>query len=186
VPFSVAITLVIVVGTGMLDATGCVNDCLCTVIRPPEAAAEACSWPNTQSVAAPIPRFGSVWLDDVCRVPKLTSFRIVALIRPGSMSRSIARRPGSGAWRLIAGSVSARAVPPSRGTATAVTAEADRNARRVAPARPGTSLFSFPTSLTYSGGCQRDHYFWLLCPATMAIRKKAPDFRPSLTWVGHG
>ncbi len=96
-PFSVAITLVIVVGTGMLDETGCVNVCFCTVIRPPEAAAKDCIWPNTQSVAAPMPRFGSVWLDAVCRVPKLTSFRIVALIRSGSMSRSIARRPGSGA-----------------------------------------------------------------------------------------
>src|SRR5262249_32258439 len=49
---------------------------------------------------------------------------------------------GSGADRLRAGSVSARAVPLSRGTATAVTAEADRNARRGAPARPRTSLFS--------------------------------------------
>ena len=41
-PFSVAITLVIVVGTGMLDETGCVNVCLCTVIRPDEAAAKDC------------------------------------------------------------------------------------------------------------------------------------------------
>ena len=41
-PFSVAITLVIVVGTGMVDVTGCVNVCFCTVIRPPEAAAKDC------------------------------------------------------------------------------------------------------------------------------------------------
>src|ERR1700748_3309485 len=128
----------------MFDATGCVNDCLCTVIRPEDVAAIACIWLNTQLVAAPMPRFGSVWLDAVCRVPNETSFSTVALIRSGSTSRSIARRPGSGAWRLSAGSVSARAVPLSRGAATAVTAEADRNARRVEPARPGTSLFSIP------------------------------------------
>src|SRR5690348_3815359 len=133
-----------VVGTGIVAETGWTNVCFWTVIRPPEAAAKDCIWPNTQSVAAPMPRFGSVWLDAVCRVPKLTSFRIVALIRAGSMSRSIARRAGSGAWRLSAGSVSARAVPLSRGTATAVAAEAERNARRVAPPRPRTSLFSMP------------------------------------------
>jgi hypothetical protein len=60
VPFSVAITLVIVVGTGMLDATGCVNVCRCTVIRPEEVAAMACICSNTQLVAAPMPRTGSV------------------------------------------------------------------------------------------------------------------------------
>src|SRR5690348_9636825 len=133
-----------VVGTGIVAETGWTNVCFCTVIRPPEAAAKDCICPNTQLVAAPMPRFGSSWLDAVCRVPKLTSFRIVALIRSGSISRSIARRAGSGAWRLSAGSVSARAVPLSRGTATAVAAEAERNARRVAPPRPRTSLFSMP------------------------------------------
>jgi hypothetical protein len=99
-------------------------------------AAIACIWSNTQLVAAPMPRTGSVWLDAVCRVPNPTSFRIVALIRSGSISRSIARSPGSGAWRLSAGSVSARAVPLRKGAATAVTAEADRNTRRVEPTRP--------------------------------------------------
>jgi hypothetical protein len=65
-------------------------------------------------------------------------------------SRSIARRAGSGAWRLSAGLVSARAVPLSRGAATAVTAEADRNARRVEPARLRTSLFSIPQIMAAS------------------------------------
>src|SRR5206468_5342538 len=134
-----------------VDETGCVNDCFCTVIRPPEAAAEDCIWSNTQLVAAPMPRTGSVWLDAVCRVPNETSFRIVALIRSGSISRSIARRAGSGAWRLSAGAVSARAVPLRRGAATAVTAEADRNARRVEPLRLRTSLFSIPHIIDASG-----------------------------------
>ena len=35
-------TLVIVVGTGMLFETGCTNVCFCTVIRPDEVAAMAC------------------------------------------------------------------------------------------------------------------------------------------------
>jgi len=61
--------LVIVVGTGMLDETGWVNVCSCTVIRPDEVAAMAWNCANTQAVAAPMPRTGSVWLDAVCLVP---------------------------------------------------------------------------------------------------------------------
>ena len=37
-------TLVIVVGTGIRLETGCTNVCFCTVIRPPDGAAAACSW----------------------------------------------------------------------------------------------------------------------------------------------
>jgi hypothetical protein len=74
----VAITLVIVVGTGMLLAAGCTKVCWVTVIRPPEAAAAACSCWVTQAVAAPMPRTGSVWLDAVCRVPNWVSRSTVA------------------------------------------------------------------------------------------------------------
>src|SRR6201996_5478513 len=131
-------TLVIVVGTGISDDTGCTNVCFCTVIRPPDGAAAASSCSNTQLVAAPIPRTGSVWLDAVCWVPTGPSRRIVALIRSGSIWRSSLRSSGSGCcFCPPAGrSVAATAVPPSRGTVTAVTAEAERNARRVAPVRP--------------------------------------------------
>ena len=54
-----------------------------------------------------MPRFGSVWLDAVCRVPKLTSFRIVALIRPGSISAAAraGRGRGAGGGGAGAGSV---------------------------------------------------------------------------------
>ena len=76
--------MVIVVGTGRVDVADCVNVCCCTVIRPDEVAAMACICAVTQAVAAPMPRTGSVWLDAVCRVPKLTSFSIVAWIRSGS------------------------------------------------------------------------------------------------------
>ncbi len=62
-------TLVIVVGTGIRFETGCTNVCCCTVIRPDEVAAIACICSNTQAVAAPMPRTGSVWLDAVCLVP---------------------------------------------------------------------------------------------------------------------
>src|SRR5258708_26836581 len=68
-------------------------------------------------------------------------------MRSGSTSRSIARRAGSGKCRVTeepAAVVAALAdeVRETMGAATAVTAEADRNARRVEPLRPRTSLFS--------------------------------------------
>jgi hypothetical protein len=87
----VAMTLVIWVGVGIRLATGWVKVCRSTVMRPPEVAAKADIWPKTQSVAAPMPRTGSVWLDRVCRVPNPTSFWIVAWMRSGSISRSRAR-----------------------------------------------------------------------------------------------
>ncbi len=91
-----AITLVIVVGTGISDDTGCTNVCCCTVIRPPEGAAAACICSNTQAVAAPMPRTGSVWLDAVCLVPNWTRRRMVALMRSGSIWRSRSRSSLSG------------------------------------------------------------------------------------------
>jgi hypothetical protein len=135
-------TLVIVVGTGIRFETGCRNVCFCTIMRPDEVAATASSWANTQAVAAPMPRTGSVWLDAVCRVPNWVSRSTVALIRPGSTSRNSARSSSSGSCRVSAGLVPACAVPVRRGAATAVTAEADRNARRVEPLPPRTLLFS--------------------------------------------
>src|SRR5712691_6419941 len=143
-------TLVIVVGTGIRGDTGWTNVCFCTVIRPDDVAAMACIWSDTQAVAAPMPRAGSVWLDAVCLVPNWTSRRIVALIRAGSTSRSRARSPGSGTCPMasspvLASADPASAVPVIRGAATAVTAEADRNARRprgVEAARGRTSSFS--------------------------------------------
>ena len=133
-PCSVAITLVIVVGTGIRFETGWTNVCCCTVMLPDEVAAMACICPNTQFVAAPIPRTGSVWLDAVCRVPNWTSRCMVASIRPGSTWRSRARRSSSGCCFVSPGLAAAMAVPLMKGTAAAVTAEADRNARRVVPA----------------------------------------------------
>ena len=56
-PCSVAMTLVIVVGTGRLGDAGCTNDCCWTVIRPDEVAAMACICWKTHAVAAPIPRY---------------------------------------------------------------------------------------------------------------------------------
>ena len=46
-PASVAITLVIDVGTGILVATGWTNVCCCTVIRPLDVAAMSCISPVT-------------------------------------------------------------------------------------------------------------------------------------------
>ena len=136
--------LVIVVGVGIRDATGCTNDCAATVIRPPEVAAIAWNWASSQSRAAPMPRTGSVWLDSVCRVPKETSFWIVASIRLGSISRN--------SWRSCLSGCCARAGRPGEGASSAalagaaangalaatpaVTAVADRRVRRVVPPRP--------------------------------------------------
>src|ERR1700722_7301054 len=112
-------TLVIVVGTGMLGETGCTKDCCWTVIRPDEVAAMACSCWYTHAVAAPIPRTGSVWLDEVCLVPNWTSRVMVASILAGSISPSSRRRSASGS---DLGSVDAPAgvAALSSGTATAV------------------------------------------------------------------
>jgi len=75
----------------MLDATGLRERLLLARSSgPPEVAAIACIWLNTQLVAAPMPRTGSVWLDAVCAgCRKLTMpSGSSALIRSGSMSRS--------------------------------------------------------------------------------------------------
>ena len=79
----------------MLLATGWTNVCCCTVMLPFEVAAMACICSVTQLMAAPMPRFGSVWLEAVCRVPNWVSRRIVAWIRSGSICRIKARRSGS-------------------------------------------------------------------------------------------
>src|SRR5947209_13399342 len=124
-------TLVIVVGTGIRDETGCTNVCFCTVIRPDEVAAMACIWSNTQAVAAPMPRTGSVWLDRVCLVPNPTSVWMVAWMRLESIWRSTDNRPGSGPGRWgrcePVPSVAAPAAVEceTNGTAAAATAEAD-------------------------------------------------------------
>src|SRR5215472_1635456 len=156
-------TLVIVVGVGIRGPAGCTNDCCCTVIRPDELAAMACIWPVTQAVAAPMPRTGSVWLDRVCLVPNCVSRWMMAWIRPGSTSRSMARRSGSNVCcPVAAGPVSAVAaladvVRVRMGAVAAVTAEADRNARRVEPLGPKTRLFSMArTTMTDSHQSQAD------------------------------
>ena len=139
----ITLTLVIWVGTGIALETGCVNVCCRTVMLPLEAAAKPCICPNTQSVAAPMPRFGSVWLDSVFLVPNETSFSMVAWIRWGSIWLISARRAGSKspvslAEPTLAEAALAGATTETRGTAAAVTAEAERNARRLGPFEPGT------------------------------------------------
>src|SRR5215469_17549638 len=125
--------------------------CCCTVILPLEGAAKACICSNTQAVAAPMPRTGSVWLDSVLRVPNETSFSIMAWIRFGSIWLIRARRAGSKFPVLAAGPTLAEAVLAGATTetigtaATAVAAaEAERKVRRLGPKRPATSLLSMP------------------------------------------
>src|SRR5579863_10040568 len=175
-------TLMIVVGTGMLDETGCVNVCFWTVIRPDDVAAMACISSYTQAVAAPIPRTGSVWLDAVCRVPNWTSRKIVAWMRAGSTCASRANNPSSGGCGKSAGPEAARAAPESRGTATALAAEADRNFRRVAPALLGSLLGMPPTQRYDYPGVNRVHPFATSARISASVscrRRGAP--RPS--WV---
>lgn len=87
---------------------------------------------------------GSVWLDALWRVPKATSRSMVARILSGSICRSSARRAGSnaGAGTGPADVAPLAAVAPlaepalvTMGATTAVAAVADRNLRRVEPAR---------------------------------------------------
>src|SRR5450756_1820863 len=138
-------TLVIVVGTGIRDEIGCTKDCFCTVMAPADVAAMACICPSTQAVAAPMPRTGSVWLDKVCLVPNCTSRCTVASILLGLICLSSARSSAAGSCLASAGAVPAWAVPPSKGTVAAVTAEADRKARGlVLPRRPANLLASMP------------------------------------------
>src|SRR6202042_2927289 len=163
-----------VVGTGMLLATGCVNVCCWTVIRPDDVAAMACICAKTQAVAAPMPRTGSVWLEAVCLVPNWVNRKMVAWIRRGSTSRSMARRSLSGCRRGSA--EPAPAVAASAGTerarmgaATAVTAEADRNVRRVGRRVPGTALFSI-ARIHDGPQPESSHSDWCRDPAVAAMR----------------
>src|SRR6516225_8895856 len=94
-----------------------------------------------------MPRAGSVWLDCVCLVPKETSCWMVAWIRLGSICLIRARRSESKfpvLWMGCGVTVAALADPAriTMGAVIAVTAEADRNARRLGLFEPGTSLFS--------------------------------------------
>src|SRR6266545_5735106 len=148
-PRSVATRLVMVVGTGIRDATGCTNACFSTVIRPPEVAAIACIRAKIQSRAAPMPRLGSSWLDRVCRVPNAASCRTVASIRLGLTCRSSWRSWRSGGCGRIAtpgpaGGLAAAAGAGDSGALAAtpaVTTEADRRVRRlVVPRRARPSL----------------------------------------------
>src|ERR1700722_18226345 len=133
----------------MWGAACCINVCCCTVIRPVDVLAMACICCTTQFVAAPMPRFGSVWLDRVCLVPNPASVWMVAWMRLGSMARSTVTRSGEGLGegrREPACAVAALAgvAWATMGAATAVTAVADRNARRLVPLGAETRLFSMP------------------------------------------
>src|SRR5215472_2289080 len=136
--------LVIWVGTGIRPGTtDCVNVCCWNVMLPFEVAAMACICWVTQAVAAPMPRTGSVWLDAVCLVPNETSFSMVAWIWLGSIWLIRVRRAGSKfpvLWAAPRPAGAARAGPActTMGAATAVTAEAERNARRLGPFEPDT------------------------------------------------
>ena len=96
-----------------------------------------------------MPRFGSVWLDAVCLVPNPASVVMIAWIRAGSISLSTFRRSGSNPWprwrrpQPVAAALAAVAWA-TRGAATAVAAEAARNARRLGRFRSGMSWFSMP------------------------------------------
>jgi hypothetical protein len=70
-PCRVATMLVIGVGVGMRLAMGWMNDWAATVMRPSEVAATSWKRASSQSRAAPMPRWESVWLERVCRVPKV-------------------------------------------------------------------------------------------------------------------
>src|SRR5215472_2905947 len=142
-------TLVIVVGTGMVGGvTGCTNVCCFTVMLLPGTAAKAFICWVTQAVAAPMPRAGSVWLDAVCLVPNETSVWMVALMRLGSICLNRASRAGSGARRwgrpdeVPPDAALAAVACETMGTAAAATAEADRNRRRLGPFEPEASVLS--------------------------------------------
>src|ERR1700750_51389 len=127
-------TLVMLVAAASRHGTGCcVNVCCCTVMLPLEVAAMACICWVTQVVAAPMPRTGSVWLDAVCLVPNWVSCWMVAWIRRGSICLLRARRDGQEFPAFLAGprppgAEGAGPACETMGTATAVTAEAERNA----------------------------------------------------------
>jgi len=85
----VATTFVTIVGWGTRAAFACSYDCFSTVMRPPDASAALRNSAYNQSRAAPMPRFGSFCSDNVLRVPKETSFLIVASMLRASISRTM-------------------------------------------------------------------------------------------------
>src|SRR5262245_10118185 len=162
-------TLVIVVGVGIRGGvTGCTKLCCCTVMLPPEVAAKACICCATQAVAAPMPRFGSSWLDKVCRVPNSVRRWMVAVIRLASIRCNSIRRAGSKLAGLPsrlrpADAAKAGAACETMGAAMAVTAEAERKARRLRPFGPAKELSSMPRikngsmQMSSNGGDQPHH-----------------------------
>ena len=72
-----------------------------TVVSP-----KLSNWPLVQPSAAPIPRFGSVCDDKVCRVPKLTKASIVwrncFWLTGATIARSFASGDGGGAAAMMA------------------------------------------------------------------------------------
>src|ERR1700722_1321913 len=99
-------------------------------------------------MAAPMPRFGSVWLDAVCRVPKPARVVMMVWIRTGSISRTAARRSWWSAGRALAAArlltvdARARVALEMIGAANAEAAPTDRNVRRLGAWDRETSFLS--------------------------------------------
>src|SRR3984957_16303853 len=107
-------------------------------------------------MAAPMPRFGSVWLDPVCLVPKPARVVMMVWIRFGSISRTAARRSWWSSGRALAAArlltVDARASVALEmiGAAIAEAAPADRNSRRLGAWGRETSFLSMSKILGQS------------------------------------
>ncbi len=86
----------ITVGCGIRSDTGCTKLCSSVVMRPPDVAAILSNSLLIQSRAAPMPRFGSVCVDSVCRVPNASSVLSYPSSRLALTSRSIARTSAGG------------------------------------------------------------------------------------------
>src|SRR5712691_3459127 len=119
-------------------------------------------------MAAPMPRFGSVWLDAVCLVPNAARVVMIVLIRLGSIWASAARSSFlSWMWcgseePLCMDAALAEAAPATTGAAVAVAADADRNTRLLGPLRPETSLFSMVR--IKDGFVEKSSYMALVIP----------------------
>ena len=83
------------VGVGMREPVT-VSDGSTMVRQLPQAAESRWNSPRSSSSAAPIPRFGSVCDESVCRVPKLTRVSIVCRSCAWLTGATIARRRASG------------------------------------------------------------------------------------------
>src|SRR5262249_56046747 len=99
--------------------------------------------------AAPMARAGRVWQAGVWLVTNCSSRSMVAWMRLGSIWLIRSRRAGSKfpvfvAEPTLAEAALAGATTETTGAATAVTAEAEGNARRLGPFEPHTGLFSMP------------------------------------------